>query len=113
MTEQPVKKAAKKATKAPVKAVETEVVPSDKPTPKAAQKTSEAPVLRRAMEHGDKGDAIAWAQAKMASLGHEVGEIDGRFDTLLSKALRKVQQDHGMRVSGVLNPVTYEILKTL
>lgn len=113
MSETPAKKTAKKAAPkaAPVEATEAPVEAPQKAAPKA--KVSEAPVLRRSMEFGDRNDTIKWVQEKLASLGYEVGRIDGSFDTLLAKSLRPIQAKHGLRVRAVLTPELYDILKKM
>lgn len=59
---------------------------------------------RRRLRRGDKGEDVRRLQERLASLGYDVGEIDGRFGYLTEDALIEFQRDHRLRVDKIAGP---------
>lgn len=92
-TEKPVKKTTAKKVAAPAPKVE-----SDKPT------------IKRRLEDGDSGPAVLWAQKRLYEMGYLAKEPNGRYGTLMSKAVRKWQEANGLKLTGVLNEHDWSLL---
>lgn len=115
MTEQnrPRRKAATPAPVEPV-AVEKPVKAADaKPAAKtvpAKPKVTTEMVFRRRMSQGDHGPAVAEVQRLLAAKGGWDGPTDGRYGTLLARAIRVFQGGKGLKVNGEVDRLTWEAL---
>lgn len=71
---------------------------------------STRPALRRQLEHGEKGPAVLWAQERLTELGFYEKKPDGRFGTLMAKAVRRWQESRGVKLTGVVTLKEWELL---
>src|SRR6195256_5902574 len=67
------------------------------------------PVLRV----GSTGLPVRRAQKRMRLVGHDVGGVDGRYGTATEAAVKKLQQQRGLAVDGVVGPQTWSIIDSL
>jgi peptidoglycan hydrolase-like protein with peptidoglycan-binding domain len=65
---------------------------------------------RKALQQGDRGAAVQWAQERLTALGFEVGRIDGYYSSVMMKAVRQFESSRGLKLSGILTPDRYELL---
>lgn len=54
----------------------------------------------RLLERGTSGSDVRVMQGKLAQLGYAVGPIDGKFGPKTEVAVKKFQQDNGLKVDG-------------
>lgn len=66
--------------------------------------------LKTQLSSGDRGHQVLKTQEILTAQGYYQGRVDGRYGILLSKAVRRFQADHDLRVTGDVNPVTWEAL---
>lgn len=83
--------------------------PAPKATPSTVQVASELRFKRR-MSQGDHGPAVAEIQRMLAAKGLFEGRQDGRYGTLLGKAVRQFQGSQGLKVNGEVDILTWEAL---
>ena len=67
------------------------------------------PVLQY-VSWGTYGDLVRQTQQRLQDLGYDVGTVDGIFGTRTYEAIRKFQQDQGMKVDGIAGNDTLERL---
>jgi peptidoglycan hydrolase-like protein with peptidoglycan-binding domain len=87
--------------------------PAVKKAPKkvaAVKIESDKPVLRRPLEHGEKGPAVLWLQNRLTELGFYEKTPDGRFGTLTAKAVRRWQESHQLKLTGVIREHEWSLL---
>ncbi|WP_181197908.1 peptidoglycan-binding domain-containing protein [Enhygromyxa salina] len=60
----------------------------------------------------DPAETIRGAQARLANLGYYHGKVHGKLDTLTGLAIRRLQADHELDVTGELDDPTISALKT-
>ncbi|KLU59185.1 spore cortex-lytic enzyme precursor [Peptococcaceae bacterium CEB3] len=60
----------------------------------------------RLLSRGTNGSDVREMQAKLIQLGYPVGPLDGKFGSRTENAVRKFQQDHGLKVDGIAGPKT-------
>lgn len=77
---------------------------------KARPQVVDRPPLRRPLSRGDWGPAIEWASGRLHERGYLVEKPSRRFTLGMSRAIRRLQNDQGMRVNGVLTPAVYDNL---
>jgi peptidoglycan hydrolase-like protein with peptidoglycan-binding domain len=102
----------------PVESAPVEVAPEPEPVVepavvpvKAADKRSATMLeLQRTMSQGDHGPRVEVVQKALADAGFFEGKQDGRYGTLLGRAVRQFQGSKGLRVTGEVNPQTWEAL---
>ena len=102
----------------PVESAPVEVAPEPEPvvepavvSVKAADKRSATMrELQRTMSQGDHGPRVEVVQKALADAGFFEGKQDGRYGTLLGRAVRHFQGSKGLRVTGEVNPQTWEAL---
>jgi hypothetical protein len=70
------------------------------------QAVQAVPPLRRTLSRGDYGHDVMLAQEALARLGWE-GVPSARFTNDFMRAVRVYQGEHGMRVSGVIDRVSW------
>jgi hypothetical protein len=58
---------------------------------------------------GAKGDVVVWAQEHLVSAGQRIS-IDGDFGPLTQTAVENFQSQHGLTVTGVVDPPTWSLL---
>ena len=98
---------------APVEdASETEPVvePAVVPVKVADKRSATMLQLQRTMSQGDHGPRVEVVQKALANAGFFEGKQDGRYGTLLGRAVRQFQGSKGLRVTGEVNPQTWESL---
>jgi peptidoglycan hydrolase-like protein with peptidoglycan-binding domain len=66
--------------------------------------------FRRRLEQGDHGPSVREVQRLLAAKGGWDGPEDGRYGTLLARALRVFQGGKGLKVSGEVDILTWEAL---
>jgi peptidoglycan hydrolase-like protein with peptidoglycan-binding domain len=67
------------------------------------------PVLRI----GSTGLPVRRAQKRMSLVGFDVGGVDGRYGPKMEAAVRKLQQQAGIPVDGVVGPQTWAVIDAL
>jgi len=67
------------------------------------------PVLRT----GSTGLPVRRLQSRMSAVGFDVGGVDGRFGARTQAAVRKLQQDAGLTVDGIVGAQTWNIVDAL
>jgi peptidoglycan hydrolase-like protein with peptidoglycan-binding domain len=100
------------ATKAAPVVEETAKPAAVKP---AVEKVVESPkkvtsdlVFRRRLSQGDHGPAIVDVQKALTEVGFFEGPADGRYGTLLARAVRQFQDSKGMKPTGEVDAKTWE-----
>jgi peptidoglycan hydrolase-like protein with peptidoglycan-binding domain len=66
------------------------------------------PVLKM----GSTGLPVRRAQKRMSLVGYDVGGVDGRYGAATG-AVKKLQQQRGLAVDGVVGPQTWSIIDSL
>ena len=64
------------------------------------------------LKPGDSGDQVKVLQKALASLGYDVGTIDGVYGTSTTNAVIAFQKAAGLTADGVVGPATRAALKT-
>lgn len=111
----PRKRTAPKVAEPTTETVETPA-PAPAPAPtaaKAAPKPARAKssmTFKRRMSQGDHGPAVAEVQRMLAQHDGWDGPQDGRYGTLLARAIRMFQGAQGMRPTGEVDLNTWEAL---
>ncbi|AHF08302.1 spore cortex-lytic enzyme [Desulfitobacterium metallireducens] len=67
----------------------------------------------RLLSKGSNGPEVTELQKRLAQLGYPVGSLDGKFGSQTQTAVRKFQQDHGLKVDGLAGTATITELKRL
>jgi murein L,D-transpeptidase YcbB/YkuD len=62
---------------------------------------------------GSTGLPVRRAQKRMSLVGFDVGGVDGRYGTKTEAAVKKLQQQSGISVDGVVGPNTWPIIDAL
>lgn len=62
------------------------------------------------MKKGSKGAAVTKAQQLLDLLGYPPGPIDGEFGPKTVKAVKAFQKDYGIKVDGIVGPLTWAML---
>jgi peptidoglycan hydrolase-like protein with peptidoglycan-binding domain len=113
--EKPVrrKRTTKPKVEAPVEeaAVEVADVAEVKPV-KAKPVKAVVPQVefRRRLSQGDHGPMIQHVQETLASLGYWEGPTNGRYGTMLARAVRRFQGSKNLRVTGDVDIKTWEAM---
>jgi peptidoglycan hydrolase-like protein with peptidoglycan-binding domain len=68
------------------------------------------PPPSRYLKKGSKGDDVATVQARLIVLGYLSGDADGIFGKLTHAAVVAFQNDQGIKVDGIVGPVTHDHL---
>jgi GH25 family lysozyme M1 (1,4-beta-N-acetylmuramidase) len=58
------------------------------------------------LKKGDRGEEVTAWRARVRELGHDAGADTGEFDDALDRATRAFQEARGLKVDGVVGPVT-------
>lgn len=100
------------AVHAPVVPAPAEVVPVADPAaaPVAVGRSAKLLELQRTMSQGDHGPRVEVVQKALADAGFFEGAQDGRYGTMMGRAVRQFQWSKGLRVTGEVNPHTWEAL---
>lgn len=77
------------------------------PTPRRSALSLE---LKHNLAQGDIGGQVEAAQNALIKHGFNEFKTDGRYGTLMGKAVRKFQDSRGLRVTGEINAATWEAL---
>ena len=102
----------------PVEFTPVEVAPEPEPVVEPAvvpvkvtdKRSATSLQLQRTMSQGDHGPRVEVVQKALANAGFFEGKQDGRYGTLLGRAVRHFQGSKGLRVTGEVNPQTWEAL---
>jgi peptidoglycan hydrolase-like protein with peptidoglycan-binding domain len=62
---------------------------------------------------GSTGLPVRRAQKRMSLVGYDVGGVDGRYGTQTQAAVKKLQQQYGIGVDGVVGPQTWSVIDSL
>jgi len=62
---------------------------------------------------GSTGLPVRRAQKRMSLVGYDVGSVDGRYGTATKGAVKKLQQQRGLAIDGVVGPQTWSIIDSL
>jgi peptidoglycan hydrolase-like protein with peptidoglycan-binding domain len=62
---------------------------------------------------GSTGLPVRRAQKRMSLVGYDVGGVDGRYGTATEAAVKKLQQQSGLTVDGVVGSQTWSIIDSL
>ena len=62
---------------------------------------------RRSLDRDDRGLEVMWVQSKLMKAGCYEGELDGRFDYEMTKAVRQFQSNAGLMITGVVDRKTW------
>ena len=62
---------------------------------------------------GSTGLPVRRAQKRMSLVGYDMGGVDGRYGTRTEAAVKKLQQQRGLAVDGVVGPQTWSIIDSL
>ena len=67
---------------------------------------------RKTIRRGSKGDVVKEMQSILEKLGYDIGAcgVDGDFGRMTEKAVKAFQQDHGLKVDGIVGPKTWAAL---
>jgi peptidoglycan hydrolase-like protein with peptidoglycan-binding domain len=68
--------------------------------------------LRHTLSQGDIGGQVKAAQDQLIKLGFDGFKDDGRYGMMMGKAVRRFQAERGLKITGDINPVTWEALFT-
>jgi peptidoglycan hydrolase-like protein with peptidoglycan-binding domain len=66
--------------------------------------------FRHSLDTGDRGVLVMWAQSKLMKHGHYEGPLDGRYDREVTLAVRKFQDEAGLKITGVIDRKTWDAL---
>jgi 3D (Asp-Asp-Asp) domain-containing protein len=72
-----------------------------------------APSEQAPISIGARGDDVRVVQKFLADGGFYVGEIDGVFGPVTSKAVKEFQQSNNLKVNGIVDKETYSYLERL
>jgi len=67
----------------------------------------------RLLARGMNGADVKQLQTKLTQLGYAVGPVDGKFGVKTQAAVRKFQQDRGLKVDGIVGSKTTQELNRL
>ena len=62
---------------------------------------------------GSTGLPVRRAQKRMSLVGYDVGGVDGRYGTNTEAAVKKLQQQRGLAVDGVVGLQTWAVIDAL
>lgn len=68
------------------------------------------PPQARYLKKGSRGDDVVTVQARLITLGYLSDDADGIFGKLTHAAVVAFQYDQGIKVDGIVGPVTYDHL---
>lgn len=66
--------------------------------------------LKHTLSQGDIGGQVIKAQTALMQHGFTEFKNDGRYGTLMGKAVRRFQDSRGLRITGEINAGTWEAL---
>lgn len=74
------------------------------------ERVSDRYPFRYALDTGDRGALVLWAQSKLTEHGYYAGPLDGRYNRELTLAVRKFQEQQSLTISGVIDRRTWNAL---
>jgi peptidoglycan hydrolase-like protein with peptidoglycan-binding domain len=83
---------------------------TEKKAPPAARRSALALELRHTLSSGDLGGQVKAAQDRLIQLGFDGFKNDGRYGSLMTKAVRRFQAARNLKITGDINAVTWEAL---
>ena len=63
------------------------------------------------LKMGAIGEDVKQAQEALKALGHDIGEVDGKFGSLTESAVKAFQKKKGLEVTGIIDETTLDALK--
>jgi len=63
--------------------------------------------FRHPLDRDDRGLEVMWVQSKLMKAGCYEGDLDGRFDYEVTKAVRQFQSNAGLMITGVVDRKTW------
>lgn len=67
----------------------------------------------RLLSRGSNGPEVTELQKRLVQLGYPISPLNGNYGSKTQAAVRKFQQDHGLKVDGLAGPETITELKRL
>ena len=62
--------------------------------------------IKENLKKGAKGDVVLSLQKGLATMGYDVGPVDGIFGDKTKAAVTKFQDDHHLSADGIVGPTT-------
>lgn len=88
----------------------TDKAPASKQSVVKPRRSALALELRHTLSSGDLGGQVKAAQDRLIKLGFGDFKNDGRYGTLMTRAVRKFQASRGLKITGDINALTWEAL---
>ena len=85
--------------------------PLPAPFPSGSPEATLAPVYEE-LGIGDSGDAVKTLQDRLLELGYEIGSADGIYGQKTETAIKQVQIQTGLEVTGIADNETQQVLWT-
>lgn len=92
--------------------VDAVIQPVEPPKEPEKQPEKGQTVSYKTIRKGNMGELVKQLQTKLSALGYDLGicGIDGDFGQATEKAVKAFQKDHGLKVDGIVGPLTWEAL---
>jgi peptidoglycan hydrolase-like protein with peptidoglycan-binding domain len=90
--------------------VEPTPAPEVKAPAKSTEKVTTTLMFKRRLSQGDHGPVVAEVQRVLAVQGFWDGAQDGRYGTLMAKAVRRFQGEKGLKPTGEVDVRTWEMM---
>ena len=71
---------------------------------------AEPVIYTKALKKGSKGDAVKQLQERMQLLGYFDGPVSGNYQDKSAKAVRKIQEQNGMKATGQVDETTWNLI---
>lgn len=65
---------------------------------------------RKVIKRGSRGADVTYLQKRLVANGYYVGEIDGDFGRKTENAVKACQEEHGLKVDGIVGVKTWDVL---
>lgn len=66
--------------------------------------------VRKTLRYGSRGEDVTYLQQRLVANGYYVGEIDGDFGRKTENAVKAYQEEHGLKVDGIVGVKTWASL---
>lgn len=74
---------------------------------------SQATLGDRTLSKGSRGSEVRDLQKKLIQIGYQVGKVDGIYGKKTQSAVKRFQQEHGIKADGIAGTRTIKELKRL